>query len=109
MKLRIAMVFAAFTVFCGIFAVGCGGDDCTSAEDTKTAKKEECGVKTTAPSNPSGITTQCTAKAGAAALCQASCFEQADCSLIKTDAATPPTAEQANAYNACTAKCPLPN
>ena len=105
MNFKIAFVGAALMAFGGIFTVGCGGNDCEKAADTILAKFESCGGKVVDNSSSSGTSAECTEAAGTLLLCNATCTDQAACSLIVPDATKPPTAEESKAFLDCTSKC----
>ena len=106
MNFKIAFVGAALMAFGGIFAVGCGGNDCEKAADTISAKLAGCpNPPTVTTTSSSGTTAECTDAAGTLLQCQAAAFDGASCDCIGAGDATKCTAEQlksfSDAFTAC--------
>lgn len=70
----------------GVFAVGCGGNDCEDAADRMAAKFDECGIPTTNNGESSGEEAECTEQAGKDAQALADKLEAASCDDVKSGA-----------------------
>ena len=107
MNFKIAFVGAALMVFGGILAVGCGGDDCTTAADDMLAHAKSCPdyVEPTTTSSTTGTTTECTAALGTAALCTSKCYVAAPCECLALDKAKTCSTDAATAFAKCTTDC----
>jgi len=91
MNWKIALVLSALaTVGAAFAAVGCGGDDCTRADDHIA----ECAVNTGSGSSSSGM--GMAQECAGARVCQSQCINQHTCSQITGNDPT---------YTACLAGC----
>jgi hypothetical protein len=97
MNFKIAIVGGALMAFAGIFSVtGCGGDDCTKAADHLVS----CLGASSTASTSSSTTVACTG----AALCNAGCYNAADCPAIKDALSGMPTSASKTLLD-CVTKC----
>ena len=100
---KMILAFGFLSVL-GAMMAGCGGNDCEKAADEYVAKIEECGGTVTETSG-SGEAAECTAEAGALALCNSGCYTAAPCDCTGLGDATKCTAEDLEAYTTCTTDC----
>src|SRR4051812_41339731 len=106
MNFKIAIVGAALAVFGGIFAVGCGGDDCTAAADDIEAKLETCpDFKPVTTTSTSGTTVECTAALGTKDKCLAACTTAASCECLNFDKSKTCAAADLTTLATCLGKC----
>ncbi|MEO5725835.1 MAG: hypothetical protein ABI134_32520 [Byssovorax sp.] len=106
MNFKIAFVGAALMAFGGLFAVGCGGNDCEAAADTISAKLAGCPKPPTVTTTSStGASAECTDAAGALLKCQAAAFDAASCDCIGGGDITKCTADQAKSFSDAFTAC----
>ena len=107
MNFKIAFVGAALMAFGGIFAVGCGGNDCEAAADSQLAKFESCPdfVKPAETSSTTGTTVECTDALGVQLNCLAACTNAASCECLGLDKSKTCSVDDLTKQAKCSSDC----
>jgi hypothetical protein len=106
MNFKIAFVGAALMAFGGLFAVGCGGDACTTAADDITAAQSACpDYKAPAATTTGGTAAECTDALGKTATCVAACTTGTSCECMGLDKSKMCAAADSKKFLDCFAAC----
>lgn len=106
MNFKIAFVGAALMAFGGLFAIGCGGNDCETAADDIVAKLTSCpDYKAVETTSTSGTSVECTDALAAIATCQSACYTATSCECLGLDKSKTCDTADITKYSDCISKC----
>lgn len=106
MNFKIAFVGAALMAFGGLFAIGCGGNDCETAADDIVAKLTSCpDYKAVETTSGTGTTVECTDALAAQSTCTAACYTAAKCECLGLDKSKTCSTDDLTAQAKCLTDC----